>query len=67
MTSRQALWARSRILKGLCGQCGRSKLVSKTRCVYCLKAMRKADRLRDNSKPWKAGGRGRVPVEKRKK
>lgn len=61
--SRQRAYQLRRIADGLCAQCGKRPLFSSYACKKCQVAMRKAKRNAKGCKPWKAGGRGRPPIE----
>ena len=65
--TRQQAWQERKLAKGLCTICGRKPLFSKLACRICLVARRKYDRKRQNTKAWKPGGPGKIPLEFGKK
>lgn len=50
-----------RVLKGLCGRCGRQPITdgSRSSCARCLARIREATGF----KPWRQGGSGRRPLQ----
>lgn len=62
--SSQRAWQLRKIKAGLCGFCGKLPLYSSVACLSCLQKRRVANRKRFQSKPWKAGSPGRIPLEK---
>lgn len=66
--SRQLLWQRLRIAKGLCPQCAREALLPDRGIgLKCLIKRRKLERERKGWKPWREGKAGRPPLEKVRK
>jgi hypothetical protein len=65
--TRQAKWQHLKKSAGLCTICGKRKLYKYNfeRCLRCLKKQRMRVRKSLGYKPWRKGGRGRVPAEAR--
>lgn len=63
--SRQYAYSLIRKEAGLCIRCGTTAVAEGTRCPRCAKAVRKQEQKRTGHKPWKAGKRGRPPLDRK--
>lgn len=65
--SRQREWQIKKIAEGKCSSCGKPRTLSKYVCNDCLKKRREYQRKKVGCRPYKPGGRGRIPLERKVK
>lgn len=62
--SRQRLWQNKRLADGCCVRCGAKRNLYAQRCDECQRKETARAREKTGFKPWKAGGRGRKPINR---
>lgn len=60
--SRQRIWQKKMLANGCCVRCGAKRNLYAQRCDSCQAKETARAREKAGSKPWKAGGRGRKPI-----
>ena len=60
--SRQRIWQNKRLAEGKCVRCGQPRNLYAQRCDACQNKETARAREKTGFKAWKAGGRGRQPM-----